>query len=107
MAGEISDPEPKPKGKPRGRPFEKGKSPNPGGRPKLIVAFRKALEERHYEAALDALESALSDEDGKVRIAACREVFDRLFGKASQPITGEDGKPIAFDLTPILERLAK
>jgi hypothetical protein len=87
--------------------WEKGASPNPGGRPKLIVAFRKALEERHYEKALMALETALDDDDAKVRIAAAREVLDRLFGKASQPVTDADGNPVMFPLAPFLERLAK
>lgn len=90
--------------------FEKGgASPNPGGRPKLIVEFRKALEDRHYGLALTALETALCDDDGKVRIAACREVFDRLFGKATQPITGDDGKPLAvsIDLASALQKLVK
>jgi hypothetical protein len=45
--------------------------------------------------------------DHAMRIKAASTILDRIFGKAAQPITGEDGKPIAFDIAPILERLAK
>lgn len=87
--------------------FEKGASGNPGGRPKLITEFRKALESRHYEKALTALEEALDDDDGKVRIAAAREVFDRMFGKATQPLSDANGKPLGSPIAALLEKLAK
>jgi hypothetical protein len=91
-----------------GRPFVKGQpSPNPGGRPKLVAAFQRALRERHYEKALEALLECLDDEDGRVRVAAVREVFDRMFGKPKQPLTGDVNEPIAVDLTAMLERLAR
>lgn len=93
-----------------GRPFVKGQpSPNPGGRPKKLVEFQRALTERYYEKALDVLGECLDDEDGKVRMAALRETFDRMFGKASQPITGADGQPLvpAGDLALALSRLLK
>jgi hypothetical protein len=84
-----------------------GVSGNPGGRPKLVAEFQKALREQHYERALAALLDCLDDSDGRVRIAAVREVFDRLFGKPKQPITGEEGAPpVSVDLASLLERLA-
>ena len=75
-----------------------GGSANPGGRPKLVAEFQKALRERHYEKALTALEECLDDDDGRVRVAALREVFDRLFGKATQRIAGDDGGALRVDV---------
>jgi hypothetical protein len=61
-----------------GIPFPKGKSGNPGGRPKGIAA--KARE--YADRALDVIAEALADEDAKVRLAAAKEVLDRGYGKA-------------------------
>lgn len=92
-----------------GRPFVKGQpSANPGGRPKLVQEFQKALRERCYDKAIDTLVGCLDDPDGRVRVAALREVFDRMFGKAKVTLAGEDGQPavVAVDLASALERLA-
>ncbi|WP_104662840.1 DUF5681 domain-containing protein [Ensifer adhaerens] len=62
------------------KPFVKGQSGNPGGRPKGLAA--KARE--HADRALDVLTTALADADAKVRIAAAREILDRGYGK---PVT--------------------
>ena len=71
-----------------GRPFEKGRSGNPGGRPKGLAA--KARE--HADKALEVLSSALSDADAKVRIAAAKELLDRGFGKAVAMTADVTGK---------------
>ncbi len=84
-----------------GRPFEKGTSPNPGGRPKVIrealEAFRDPndlakLRQRLIDIALD------TDGDSKASIAAIKEWHDRAYGKAPQAITGEDGKPLSMGI---------
>lgn len=62
------------------KPFPKGVSGNPGGRPKGIAA--KARE--HTDKAVDVLVKALDDQDAKVRIAAAKEIIDRGYGK---PVT--------------------
>lgn len=60
-----------------GKPFEPGKSGNPGGRPKGIAA--KARE--HTDRAVEVLVQGMEDDDRRVRIAAAKELLDRGYGK--------------------------
>lgn len=59
------------------KPWAKGVSGNPGGRPKGIAA--KARE--HTDSALDVLTTALEDVDPRVRVTAAKEILDRGWGK--------------------------
>lgn len=77
-----------------GRPFAKGSSANPGGRPKLIREFQEWLASECYPIAQEALKGCLRSDDEKVRMLAIKEVHDRLFGKPVQAITGADGEPL-------------
>lgn len=72
------------------KPWPKGVSGNPGGRPKGIAA--KARE--HTDKALKILADALDDEDPRVRLAAANALIDRGYGK---PLT------MTADLTNKLE----
>lgn len=64
-------------------PFEKGKSGNPGGRPKKS-SQAAYLARKYAEQAIEALVGNLKDENGSVRNSAARELLDRGFGKPEQ-----------------------
>lgn len=79
-------------------PFKPGQSGNPGGRPKT-KPFRDALR-RLLEAAgddtekLDKLALALYGKALEGDVPAAREIGDRLDGKVTQPIGGDDDAPL-------------
>ena len=81
----------------RGKPFEKGKSGNPGGRPKENEEI-KALALAECPNAFAELVAIYKDLTvaAKTRVAAIREIFDRGLGKAPQGVelTGAGGKDL-------------
>ena len=70
------------------RPFKKGQSGNPKGRPKLpdlSAAIAKVLsEEKDGLTALDAILAALRAKAAKGDVRAAQELLDRGFGKSKQ-----------------------
>lgn len=80
-------------------PFEKGKSGNPGGRPKMLAEWRESLEaKRLRDVAYQTLEKVCKDDraPAKDRAWAADKLLDRIEGKPIQAIemSGPDGKPI-------------
>lgn len=69
--------------------FEKGKSGNPGGRPKGYAEFQAAAR-KHTKEALATLVEALGDE--KLCVQAAQAILDRGWGKPAQAMTGEGGE---------------
>lgn len=80
--------------KPRGKPYSKGQSGNPGGRPKLPedVKHVRELARQYTMQAVATLASVMEDGSGPAKVAAANAILDRGWGKAPQPMTGEDGE---------------
>ena len=75
-----------------GKPFRKGQSGNPGGRPK-VVAEIKELAREHTAEAIETLVSIMNDAKSApaARVSAANSLLDRGYGKPPQHITGEGG----------------
>ena len=75
-----------------GKPFKKGQSGNPGGRPKVIAEV-KELARAHTGEAIDTLVSIMSNPKAApaARVSAANSLLDRGYGKPPQHITGEGG----------------
>lgn len=65
--------------------FEKGKSGNPGGRPRENNEV-KALARQHTKTAIERLSYWLMSDNPKASVAAAIALLDRGFGKPTQAI---------------------
>jgi hypothetical protein len=72
----------------KGRPFPKGVSGNPGGRPKVLGDVQDLARERS-PAAINALAAIMDDSRAPpaARVAAANSLLDRGYGKPTQPIS--------------------
>jgi hypothetical protein len=78
-----------------GRPFKKGISGNPGGRPKEVAEVQK-LARTHTKQAINRLVYWMKSDDPRASVAACQALLDRGWGKPTQPteVGGPDGAPV-------------
>ena len=74
--------------------FEKGRSGNPGGRPKGDGEIRD-LARQHTATALRALiEIAEQGQNESARVAAASAILDRGWGKPAVPVIRDDQPPV-------------
>jgi hypothetical protein len=72
----------------KGRPFPKGVSGNPGGRPRVLADVQELAREKSPEA-INTLVAIMDNEKAPpaARVAAANSLLDRGYGKPTQPIS--------------------
>ena len=87
--------------------FERGKSGNPGGRPKADIELRD-LARKQTKHAVKVLAGIMRDSSAqaRARVLAATALLDRGWGRPRQEITGAGGAPLVPQNTDPVE-LAK
>jgi hypothetical protein len=89
-----------------GKPFKKGQSGNPGGRPKAVAEVQE-LARQHTTDAVETLVSIMTNPKSApaARVSAANALLDRGYGKPPQHqhITGADGPQYVVRLPVVCE----
>ena len=80
--------------------FKKGKSGNPGGRPKETHDV-KLLAREHTAEAIERLVEWMRSDNAKASVSACNAILNRGYGTPAQSmeLTGKDGDALIPDST--------
>ena len=72
----------------KGKPFQKGQSGNPGGRPKVLGDVQELARQRSPEA-INTLVTIMQNEKAPpaAKVVAANSLLDRGYGKPTQPIS--------------------
>lgn len=87
------------KKQPRGKPFAKGQTGNPGGRPKRTKEEQDLIEacKAKVPAALGVIEYImLSSENDRNRLTAALAIIERAWGKPVQPTDNQHSGSLVF-----------
>ena len=71
-----------------GRPFQRGKSGNPGGRPRALAEIQE-LARQHSHRAIALLVGVAENHNAPAGVAACIAILDRGWGKPAQMVHAE------------------
>ena len=97
-----------------GRPFRKGKSGNPGGRPAIPLELKQAVRALTQDAIKTlelGVKGKLGDDTATTRLMAAQAILDRGWGKPPQAVEVvagyKDAEPLLPHMTEdeVLERL--
>jgi Family of unknown function (DUF5681) len=69
--------------------FEKGKSGNPGGRPKELTAVRELARQHTFTALNSLVQISRTGKNETARVQASTAILDRGWGKPVQPLVGD------------------
>lgn len=74
--------------------FEKGRSGNPGGRPKGDGEIRELARQHTMTALRTLIEIAEHGENESARVTAANALLDRGWGKPAVPVVSDDLPPV-------------